>query len=531
MRGEILDGLQIEVEKYEETISKGSEAVLRLSKELSSQGVRKIPTYQLVLLYDSQGLAPEIVKESAEKVGVEVDVPENFLTLVAERHSKPTTSLEGSSSEPEWEAKLKDLPATRALYYDDAYQTSFQAKIVARVAENAVVLDQTCFYPEGGGQPADHGDLRVGDKRLKVTNAQKIGNTIVHFLDQPIDQEIDLVEGEIDWQRRVNLMRHHTATHVLIGAARRVLGEHVWQAGAQKEVESSRLDITHYQQITPKEREKIERLANQTILRDLPVRINWMAREKAEAKYGYRLYQGGAVPGSKIRVVRIVGWDTEACGGTHVKRTGELGVFRIEKIDRLQDGIERIIFSAGIPALKRISDENEELTTTAQLLKTTPDQVPKSTKALLAERDALQKELEKHLAKTMEAHIRQLQKNAKTLGPIKLVVSKGPKRKGMDPVEIANRLKESDKRVVVVIVEVSDRVQIVVAAGDEAVNAGINASEIVSGAAKVVGGGGGGRQFFATGGGPAKENAEEALRIIEETIQRQVSVPTTREVA
>jgi len=101
----------------------------------------------------------------------------------------------------------------------------------------------------------------------------------------------------------------------------------------------------------------------------------------------------------------------------------------------------------------------------------------------------------------------------------------------MDPVEIANRLKESDKNMVAVIVEVSDRVQIVVAAGDEAVNAGINASEIVSGAAKVVGGGGGGRQFFATGGGPAKENAEEALRIIEKTIQRQVSVPTTKEVA
>src|SRR6266568_668602 len=532
MRREILDGLQIEVEKYEETISKGSEVVLRLSKELSSQGIRKIPTDQLVLLYDSQGLAPEIVQESAEKVGVEVEVPENFLTLVAERHSKPTTSVEASSSEPEWEAKLKDLPATRASYYDDAYQTRFQAKIVAKVAENAVVLDQTCFYPEGGGQPADHGELRLGDRKLKVTNVQKIGNTIVHFLDQPSDEEIDLVEGEIDWQRRQNLMRHHTGTHVLIGAARRVLGEHVWQAGAQKEVESSRLDITHYREISLKEKERIEKLVNQVILRDLPVQVTWMAREKAEAKYGYRLYQGGAVPGSKIRVVRIQGWDTEACGGTHVKRTGELGVFRIEKIDRLKDGVERIIFSAGIPALKRISEENEELTTTAQLLKTTPDQVPKSTGALIAERDALLKEVEKHSAKTLEAHIRQLQKNAKILGPIKLVVSKGPKRKGMDPVDIANRLKESDKNMVAVIVEVSpDRVQIVAAAGEGAVSAGINASEIVSGAAKAVGGGGGGRQFFASGGGPLKEKAAEAMRIIEETIQRQLSTPTTKEVA
>jgi alanyl-tRNA synthetase len=101
----------------------------------------------------------------------------------------------------------------------------------------------------------------------------------------------------------------------------------------------------------------------------------------------------------------------------------------------------------------------------------------------------------------------------------------------MDPIEIANRLKESDKNMVAVIVEVSDRVQIVVAAGDEAVNAGVNASEIVSGAARAVGGGGGGRQFFATGGGPLKEKAEDALRVIQETIQRQLSTPTTKEVA
>jgi alanyl-tRNA synthetase len=527
MRGEILNGLQIEVEKYEETINKGSEAVLRLSKELSSQGVRKIPTEQLVLLYDSQGLAPEIVKESAEKVGVEVDVPENFLTLVAERHSKPTNSLEASSSEPQWEAKLKDLPATRALYYDDAYQTSFQAKIVARVAENAIVLDQTCFYPEGGGQPADHGELRVGDKKVKVTNVRKVGNTIVHFLDRPIDQEIDLVEGEIDWQRRQNLMRHHTGTHALIGAARRVLGEHVWQAGAQKEVESSRLDITHYREISPKERERVEKLVNQVILRDLPVQVTWMAREKAEAKYGYRLYQGGAVPGSKIRVVRIQGWDAEACGGTHCKRTGELGVFKIEKASKLQDGVERIIFAAGEPALKRINQQSDALAKASELLKTTPDKLPETIKAILAERDSLEKELEKVHAKTTEAHVKQLGKKAINFGTVRLVLAKTLKRRGIDPFEVANRLKESDPNMIAVIFEVSERVQVVAAAGDEAVKAGINSGQIVSEASKVLGGGGGGRPFFATGGGSSKDRVDEALKIAEQVITEQlrISVP------
>ena len=529
MRGEILEGLRIEVEKYEETISKGSEAVLRLSKELSSQGIRKIPTDQLVLLYDSQGLAPEIVKESAEKVGVEVDVPENFLTLVAERHSKPTTSLEASSSEPEWEAKLKDLPPTRASYYEDAYQTRFQAKIVAKVAENAVVLDQTCFYPEGGGQPADHGELRSDDRKLKVTNVQKFGNIIVHFLDQPIDQEIDLVEGEIDWQRRVNLMRHHTGTHALIGAARRVLGEHVWQAGAQKEVESSRLDITHYREISAKEKERIERLVNQVILHDLPVQVTWMAREKAEAKYGYRLYQGGAVPGSKIRVVRIQGWDAEACGGTHCKRTGELGVFKIEKVSKLQDGVERIIFFAGEPALKRINQQSEELAKSSELLKTTPDKLLESIRAIIVERDSLERELEKVHAKAMETHVKQLEKKAISFGTVRLVLAKTVKRRGIDAVEVANRLKESDPNMIVVVFEVSERVQVVAAAGDEAVKAGVNAGQIVSEASKVLGGGGAGRPFFATGGGSSKDKVDEALKIASQTVARQLNMATPGE--
>src|SRR5256886_307164 len=531
MRSEIIEGLENEMKKYQETISRGFEAVVRISKDLASKGVPNIPTDQLVQLYDSQGLPPEIVREAAEKSGVTVEIPDNFLTLVAERHSRPAKGDEEGRSDADIEAKLANFPATRAIYYDDPYKTRFKAKIVGRIAENALVLDQTAFYPQDDGQLADIGEIKFADRKVMVVDVQKYGDRVVHYLAQPIDPSVYDVEGEIDWQRRQNLMRHHTGTHVLIGAARRVLGEHVWQAGAQKEGESSRLDITHYQQITPQEREKIERLAKQPILPDHPMRINWMAREKAEAKYGYRLYQGGAVPGSKIRVVRIMGWDTEACGGTHVKRTGELGVFRIEKIDRLQDGVERIIFSAGIPALKRISQQSAALAKASELLKTTPDKLPESIKAIVAEIDSLQKELGKVHAKAMDAHVKQLKKRAISLGTVRLVVTTGPKRKGMDPVEIANRLKESDKNMVAVIVEISDRVQIVVAAGDEAVNAGINAIEIVSGAAKVVGGGGGGRQFFATGGGPAKENAQEALRIIEETIQRQVSVPTTKEVA
>src|SRR3990170_1345864 len=167
MRGEILEGLRIEGRKYQDTLARGSEVVVRLSKELASKGVRKISTDQLVQLYDSQGLSPEIVKEGAEKVGVEVEIPDNFLSLVAERHSKPRTE-DQTSAQTELEEELRNLPPTRTLYYEDPYETSFRAKVIARPTQNTVVLDQTSFYPQGGGQPGDKGEIRFGEATAKV---------------------------------------------------------------------------------------------------------------------------------------------------------------------------------------------------------------------------------------------------------------------------------------------------------------------------------------------------------------------------
>ena len=528
MRDEVLEGLQVEGKKYQVTLSKGTEIVVRLSKDLSSKAIRKVSTDQLVQLYDSQGLSPEIVKEEAEKLGVEVEIPENFLSLVAERHSRPVTKEAAAVSDQE--EKLRDLPPTRTLYYDDSYETSFKGKVVARPTETTLVLDQTCFYPQGGGQPGDQGEVRFGPAVARVVDVQKLGGTIVHFLDRPIPTDTELVEGEIDWPRRQSLMRHHTATHALLGAARRVLGEHVWQAGAQKDVETSRLDITHYREVTEREKERIERLVNQVILRNLPVQANWLSRERAESKYGFRLYQGGAVPGSKIRVVRIPGWDAEACGGTHCKRTGELGVFKIVKIDRLQDGVERIVFAAGESALKHINRQGEILSKTSELLDTPPELLPEVVGHLIKERDSVAKELKKLRGKTLETHVKQLARGAKTMGPIRLVLTKTAKGKGIGAIDLANKLKEHSPDLVAVILEVSDTVQIAAAVGDAAVKAGINANEIVVETARVLGGGGGGRLFFATGGGPQKQNVDAALGKAEEVVTRQLGARAAEKV-
>ncbi len=523
MRGEVLEGLRTEMKKYEETIVKGTEAVVRLAKELEAKGTRKIPVDQLVELYDSQGLPPEIVKERAEKAGVEVEIPDNFLSLVAERHSRPKTEL-APKERPPFQEDLSNLPSTRALYYDDQYQTTFEAKLIARVTDTAVVLDQTCFYPQGGGQPGDKGTLRFGGETLKVVDVQKQGPSIVHFLERGAPATPGLVRGKIDWARRQSLMRHHTSTHALLSAARRVLGEHVWQAGAQKDVETSRLDITHYRVITAKEQERIERLVNQVILRNLPVQANWLAREKAESKYGFRLYQGGAVPGAKIRVVRIEGWDTEACGGTHCKRTGEIGIFKIEKTDRLQDGVERITFSAGESALRHINQDHQVLAKTLELLGTSTEKLPDVIESLITERDKLAKEVEKLREKAIHASVKRLARKARVTGQTQVLISKAPKRKDVDTVDLADRLKQSSPSIVAVLFEVSDKIQVVAAAGDDAIKAGVNAAEIVAESSAVLGGGGGGRPFFATGGGPKKDQVDAAIARARQVLSRQLGL-------
>ncbi len=528
MRGEIADGLSVELEKYRETVAKGTGVVIRLAKELSGKGADKIPIERLVELYDSQGLSPEIVKEGAETVGVQVEIPEDFLTLVAQRHSKPTKSSQAVGS---LEEKLRDLPPTRALYYDDQYKRSFRAKVIARPSENSVILDQTCFYPQGGGQLGDRGTLSTAGLSVKVVDVQKYGGIIIHSLDQPLPQESNLVEGKIDWARRRSLMRHHTGTHTMLEAARRVLGEHVWQAGAQKDVDDSRLDITHYREITKQERKRIEHLANQVIQRDLPVQANWLAREKAEAKYGFRLYQGGAVPGAKIRVVRIPSWDAEACGGTHCKRTGELGILKIVKIDRLQDGVERIIFSAGESAIKRITQQEEILAETSALLGTTPDRLPEMSKSLVAERSRLKKELDKLRERHVDSWVKNLVKRAKTIAALRLVLLRIPPKKEIQLVDLANRLKEAGPDLVAVLFEVTSRVQVAVSAGDEAVKAGINAAEIVSKVAGAIGGRGGGRPFFATGGGTEKDQVDNAMKMAEQLVAEQAGVRVRERVA
>jgi alanyl-tRNA synthetase len=205
----------------------------------------------------------------------------------------------------------------------------------------------------------------------------KQGSIVVHAMEgKPKFETGDTVELKVDFGRRLQLAQHHTATHIINGVSKQILGNHIWQAGANKDIDKARLDITHYDALSKEEISKIEKAANDVIEQNLPVYSELMQRNLAESKFGFTIYQGGAVPGKVLRIVRIPGLDVEACGGTHLNLTGEAKLIKILKTTKIQDGIVRLEFVAGDAAANFLKEEMAILQEAARMLDCKVNQVP-----------------------------------------------------------------------------------------------------------------------------------------------------------
>jgi alanine--tRNA ligase len=335
--------LDNEKEKYYEMKERSKNIVANIIK-------KNITTDTLIKLYDSNGINPEIVKEEAKALGKEIIVPDNFYALVAERHE----NLEQlTATKKETTIDIGTVPETKALYFDDWKPKEFTAKIL-KIIDDYVILDRTQFYPTSGGQINDTGYIN-GDEVLDVF---KQGKVIIHKLKNISFKVGDIVKCHVDEDRRKQLAEHHTSTHIINAAAKKVLGDHINQAGARKTLEKATLDLTHYKNISDEEIKEIEDESNKIVKEAHTIKKSFMKREAAEKKYGMRIYQGGAVPGKELRIVDIDKLDVEACGGTHLNNTSEAGNIHILKSTKIQDGIVRITFTAGERAGEEIGKKD-----------------------------------------------------------------------------------------------------------------------------------------------------------------------------
>ncbi len=367
-----------EKKKYEAAKKKG-----RLKVEsLLSRGA-KIGTNELKMLYESNGIPVELVAEIAKDKKVKVQIPENFYSLMKKEDEKDSAG--------EKKIDVKGTEKTKAMFYDGVKE--FDATVLA-IKGKFVILDSTAFYPEAGGQIFDTGEING----KKVKSVQKEKGVILHEVEGAAGFKVgQKVHAKVNNERRKQIARHHTAIHLINACARQVLGPHIWQAGSYKDEKKAHIDLTHYKKISWQELEKIEQLANKYVIQNLPIKTEVLGRNEAEKKYGFRLYQGGAVPGKELRIVSIGKIDHQACGGTHNynKSTSEFGLVKIVKREGVQDGVERVVIKSGPEAIKHVQEREKLLREAAAALSVPEDQLKATVLRFFNEWKERGKEIEK----------------------------------------------------------------------------------------------------------------------------------------
>jgi len=492
-RDYILDAAQLEEEKFREAIRKGVKAVERILARK-----RQLTLQDLVRLYDSHGVPPEIVAEVAARRGVKVEIPHNFYSLVAAMHKSPGKikgyGFEKANLPEEIVRWAESLKPTRRVFHEDPYARRLKAR-VAGARGRYIVFDSTLFYPTGGGQIHDTGRIVVRGETYRVVDVQKVGDVIVHVLDRDVAAEPgDEVYMELDWERRYAIMRHHTVTHVLIAAARRVLGKHAWQAGAEKTPEKGRLDITHHRPLTPEQVRRLEEEVNRVILERRRVWEEMVDKHVAEEKYGFVIYQGGVPMERKLRLVFVEDWDVEACFGTHVRNTGEIGGFKIISHGKLQDGVVRLEYVAGTRVADYARQLEERLEGVARALG-----APKGAEHVKAESVAARlREVESGLSRYRRLWAEAAVAAAEKVDGFRVLVAEFPEKDRRAAQEALKIMTEKAPDLIAVLIVDAGKARLAeIALGGEAAKR-VDAAVIARRLAEALGGKGGGRGSYAS---------------------------------
>ena len=545
-QGQIQEILDIETKRFSETLTKGQGIISRFVKEKKT-----IDDVTLITLYDTHGMPPDIAQRIAQDEGINVVIPKNFDSMIAELHSHEET-------EKEQQVEESSLPETKRLYYDDHYRKEFDAKVtwVQQGKQGSeVILDKTVFYPEGGGQPGDIGFLQNNGQQIKVAQVIKKDDAIIHILDGSV-QVGDTVHGCIDWDHRYTLMKHHTGTHVVNGALRQLFGEHIWQAGSQLGLSEARFDFSHYKPISDQEKKEIETMANRLIKKMVPVEKKIMQRNDAEKAYGFRLYQGGVPPCDSIRVIHIPGVDVEACGGTHLNNIKEVEKIRIIRTERIQDGVNRVVFAAGAMAEEHEKAEDRRYHQIISLLEprytiqhhaVVADQLHRATEIFSVSSDQLEKTIQRFLHETdgMKKKTSVYDLNEACTHLFSMWKKTQKKKKQVSTDEIQRLRKQGElvfgTSITVIaaettyestatagalvtepdyVVHIYDGTKITSMVSD---NVALDLRDIAPALGKILGGSGGGKPRMTQSGGPKQDNAHEALETAKQLTKKKLT--------
>ena len=525
--------IRTEEENFGRTIDGGMKIFSDLLAEHKQKPEKIFSGADAFRLYDTFGFPIDLTMEMAADEGLSVD--ENAFQKLMKEQKERAREARKALGDLGWAGVEfgKDVPATEFVGYDHSV---CDAKIVAIVAdeelreevaagaEAVVVLDQSPFYAEMGGQVADHGTITADGVVFTVTDVQKNkGGKFMHYghLAQGVLHVGDTVHAAIDTERRKAIQRAHSTTHLLDAALKKVLGDHVHQAGSLVEPDRLRFDFTHFEAISPEELRQVEELVNDAILEGYPVVTEVLPIEEAKKKGAVAMF--GEKYGESVRVVEMSDFSVEFCGGTHVDNTAKAGPFRIKSESSVASGVRRIEATCGKLSLKAMESSQGVLSRAAQFLKTAPSGLLERMEQQANEMKQLRQALEKFKAEASLGEARQFLASAKTVKDLHVLATT---RSGVDTAELRTMgdfLRDKDPKAVAVIASINgEKITFLAVCGKEAVARGIKAGDLVRHVSAICGGKGGGKPDSAMGGGSDPLKVDDALASVDDFVSEKL---------
>ncbi|NLO78873.1 MAG: alanine--tRNA ligase [Xanthomonadaceae bacterium] len=521
--------LRQEEERFRETLDQG---IRLLEDALAKLDGKVIPGELVFKLYDTYGFPVDLTNDVARERGLSLDMEGFEREMEAQRQRARSASqfkmeyiaAEGAGARAEFTGyeQLEDEGEVIALYRDGRSVNALQAG-----EQGMVVLDRTPFYAESGGQVGDVGLLSAEGLQFEVENTVKYGDAHGHL---GVVREGAIAVGQrlrarVDAARRQATVLNHSATHLLHAALRRVLGEHVTQKGSLVAPDRLRFDFSHFEPLTAEQLDEIERLVNHQIRLNAPARAEIMSYDEAINSGAIALF--GEKYGERVRVLKLGDFSTELCGGTHVRRTGDIGLFKIVSESGVAAGVRRIEAVTGEGAFRHVAEQSRRLERLGKLLKASPENVELRLNQVLERNRELERELERLQQKLAAAAGSDLAAQAVDLNGLKLLVARldGGQAKALR--DTVDQLKNKLGSAVIVLAAVNgDKVSLVAGVTKDYTER-IKAGELVNVVAAQVGGRGGGRPDFAQAGGNDPSKLDAALAQVAPWVEQKLGRTVT----
>ena len=520
-RDYILKVIAMEEERFDATIDAGLSILSGMIEDAKKAGKTQLSGEDVFKLYDTFGFPIDLTREIAEEAGLTLDDArfDELMKAQKVRAREARANISGWSNATG--GLIKGLDKTVFTGYE---KLTDEGRVLAILADGmnadeisegecSVVLDRTPFYGEGGGQVGDTGTLTVGKTVLNVTDTKKSDGVYIHLctVADGILKKGDTVTAAVDAHRRMAIMRNHSACHLLQSALRRVLGNHVEQAGSYVSDTICRFDFTHFAALTAEELARVEELVNADIFAAQPGSMTEMPIDEAKKLGAMALF--GEKYGKTVRVVRMGEHSVEFCGGTHLDNTAKIGMFKIVSEASVAAGVRRIEAVTGEGILALLAEKNALLNDAAKALKAQKvADVPARAAQVLGELSAAKKEIDGLNAKLAGSRTEDLLAKATKVGAVRLVTADLGEIAPDALRSLGDEIKARQEDVVAVLaMRKADGVQLLAVAGKAAVAAGAHAGKLVGAIAAVVGGKGGGRPDSAMAGGKEIAKTAEAL--------------------